>query len=153
MPVKKKASNVVPDSMADVVTVGKSELRIKYDNSHDLLDRLQTIAQHVSRLHSHQLLAAKASVAATRDAIDQLSTADIPSVLGPQKASEIVSGCAGQSDITTKLGDIPGLDLRIFQNCVQQGVLAAGYTPPGIPASSSNTLWDVVVAIQTSSAK
>ena len=144
-----KASAKAPTS--NFLTLRRNELRLRFSDSHDLIDKLHRVTQTLSRLHSHQLLAANSIAGATSDdALAQLAASDIPDVLGPQKAYDIVTNCAGETDLTTKLGDIPGLDLRIFQNCVQQGVRSAGYKPGTIPASPTNTLWDVVVAIQGS---
>jgi hypothetical protein len=157
MTAKKQASKMAEapsksrgSTKSSAITFGKNELRIKYSDSHDLLDKLFGVTQSVSRLHTHQLRAARESGGTVAsNALDHLSTADIPNVLGPSRAYDIVTECAGQTDLTTQIGDIPGLDPRIFQACVQKGVLSAGYKSGGIPASSSNKLWDVVVAIQS----
>src|ERR1700719_2800860 len=78
------------------LNIRNKELRIKYSNSHDLLDKLQTVSQSLSRLHSHQLMAQGAGAGATLvgDALDHLSTSDIPDVLGPERATTIVTECA-----------------------------------------------------------
>jgi hypothetical protein len=130
------------------VTIRKNELRIKYSNSHDLLDKLHRATQSVSRLHTHELLAYKTGASFTGNNLSHLSTSDIADVLGPENAYAIVTQCAGETDLTTKVGDLTGSDPVVFQRCVQQKVLSAGYKPGNIPASSSTTLWDVVQAIQ-----
>jgi hypothetical protein len=131
---------------ASKVQVTPGEVRIKYSDSHDLLEKLFGLSQSVSRLHTHALLANKP--AKQINALDYMSEASIPDVLGPQRAFEIVTNCAGETDLTKKLGEIPGLDPVIFQTCVQSGVIGAGYKPGSIPASSNTTLWEVVQAIQ-----
>jgi hypothetical protein len=153
MATKKKAAAKRPTKSANVSKPGflslrRNELRVKFSSSHDLLDKLHGVTQTLSRLHSHQLLAA-APARNLPNALSQLSASGTPDLLGPQKAYTIVTGCAGVTDLTTKLGDIPGLDLQIFQTCVRQGIISDGYTPGTIPASPSNTLWDVVTAVQS----
>jgi hypothetical protein len=153
MATKSKAATKRPAKSAKASKPGflslkPNELRVKFSNSHDLLDKLHGVTQTLSRLHSHQLLAA-ASARPLPNALSQLSAGGTPDLLGPQKAYTIVTGCAGVTDLNTKLGDIPGLDLKIFQTCVRQGIVSAGYKPGVIPASPSNTLWDVVTAIQS----
>jgi hypothetical protein len=132
--------------------IRNNELRIKYSDSYDLLHKLHTAAQYVSSKHTHQLLAHEAGKTVKGRAVDLLSSADIPDLLGPGRAYTIVTGCAGEQDPNTKLGDIPGLDLLAFQRCVQKGVISAGYKPGPIPASASNTLDDVITAIEGCSA-
>lgn len=130
------------------VTISPKQITIQYSNSHDLLDKLFAVTQSVSRLHSHRLLAEAAGSKITGSTIDYISTADIPDVLGPERAYAIVTTCAGETDLTKKLGDIPGLDPVIFQSCVQSGVIAAGYKPGNVPASPGTMLWEVLQAIQ-----
>jgi hypothetical protein len=129
------------------VSLTKNEMRIKYSNSYDLLDKLQSLSQSVSRLHTHQLIAQQSGAAVAGNALDHLSSDDVD-VLGPERAIAIVTKCANETDLSKKLSDIPGLDPIIFQSCVKTGVIAAGYKPDGVPASPSTTLWDVVQAIQ-----
>ena len=136
-------------SKSSPFTIGNNELRIKYENTHDLLDKLHSVTQTLSRLHTHQLLAHESK--RVKGSPIHLSSADLPDVLGPVRAFSIVTGCAGEQDPNSKLGNIPGLDLLAFQSCVQQGVISAGYSPDGIPASASSTLDDVITAIEGSS--
>lgn len=135
-------------STPNPITLKNNELRIKYSNVHDLLHHLHTATQYVSGKAAHQLLAYESGTTVKGTALDQLSSADIPDLLGPVAATNIVTGCAGEQDPNTKLGDIPGLDLLGFQRCVQKGVLAKGYQPDGIPATASTTLDDVISAIE-----
>jgi hypothetical protein len=80
--------------------------------------------------------------------LNQVSQPEVPDVLGPERAFKIVTDCAGETDLTKKLGEIPGLDLVIFQSCVQTGIISNGYKPGNIPASPGTTLSDVLQAIQ-----
>ncbi len=121
------------------------ELKIQYSNSHDLLEKLFNLTQSVSRLHSHALLAGGVGLHA---APEDYATATSQDVLGPSAAYDIVTGCAGETDISKKLSDVPGLDPAIFHDCVKTKIEAAGYVPGDIPASPSTTLWEVIVAIQ-----
>lgn len=145
---KSKPARNKKSRISGSTTIRKNELRIKYSDSHDLLDKLQNVTQYVSSKHSHQLLAHEAGKLVRGNASDLISTADIPDVLGPARAYTIVTGCAGEQDPNTKLGDIPGLDLLGFQRCVQKGVISAGYKPGPIPASANNTIDDVITAIE-----
>jgi hypothetical protein len=129
------------------VSLSQNELRIKYSNSYDLLDKLQSLSQSVSRLHTHQLIANESEAPVAGNILDYLSTDDID-VLGPERAIAIVTTCANDKDLSKKLSDIPGLDPVVFESCVETGVIKAGYKPDKIPASPSTTLWDVVQAIQ-----
>jgi hypothetical protein len=140
---KKPKSKSTPKSNA--ISLTKKELRIRYENSHDLMNKLFQVTQHVANLHASQSLVTAA--AARGKVLARFSPADVPNVLGPVNAGAIVSSCAGSNDGNTVLGDISGLDLRIFQNCVQQGVIGAGFKPGVIPASSSTKLDNVIQAI------
>jgi len=131
------------------ITLNKNELRIKFSNLPDLQHHLNTVSHIVSSKAAHQLLAYESGATVKNKLIDQLSSQDIPDLLGPFAANEIVTGCAqGEQDPSTKLGDIPGLDLLGFQRCVQQGIIAKGYKPGSIPATASTTLSAVMSAIQ-----
>ena len=143
-----KKSRKTVNTSSSKVSLNKKQLVIEYADSHDLLDKLLTATQAVSRFHTHAILGADRNATSGPSFIDQVADLDVPDVLGPQKAYDIVTGCAGETDLSKKLSDIPALIPAIFQTCVQQGVIAAGYTPGNVPASPSTTLWDVVQAIQ-----
>lgn len=140
-----------PSSLAST-RIGKNELRIKYSDSHDLLRKIQSLEQFISSKHSHQLLAYETGNPVKGKTSNLITTEGVPNLLGPTRAYTIVTGCAGELDPNTKLSDIPGLDLLVFQRCVQKGVISAGYKPGSIPASPSNTLDDVITSIEGCSA-
>ena len=147
----KKSSKRQGGPKSSSIQLRDSELRIKYSNSHDLLDKLQTAAQSVSRLHAYQSLAEASGGKAKAAVLPRLSQADLTEDLGSQAAIDIVTGCAGDTDLTATLGNIPGLDPVLFQSCVQSKVVAAGYKPASFSTSSSTALWQVAQAIQGSS--
>jgi hypothetical protein len=145
---KLKATKASPKEQrnpkAPSVTRKSKELRIRFANSHQLLDMLHTEAHSVSLVHSYQLLT-KGGGRARTDA--RLSTADIGDGPTTQTAIDLVTNCAGDTDLSATLGDIPGLDPVIFQSCVQSAATAAGFKPTSIPASSGTKLSDVVQAV------
>ena len=132
------------------ISLDKNELRIKYSDSHDLLDKLLGATRSISRLHSHQLLSAKPNSTIASNVLTQFSSADAAPDLGPSAAFDIVTTCANRTDLNLQIGEIPGLEPTNFQKCVQDGVEGAKYVPVDFPASSSTTLWAVVQAIQAS---
>jgi hypothetical protein len=142
---KRSAAKSKSTSKLNAITLTNNELRIRYENSQDLMNKLFHVTQHVANLHASQPSVTAGAVRA--NVLARFSPASIPSALGTVNATAIVIGCAGNNNGNTKLGDIPGLDLRIFQNCVQSGVIAAGFDPGAIPASPSTTLDDVISAI------
>lgn len=151
MAAKKKATPK-PKSSLTSISLTKNELRIPFENSHDLMNKLFHVTQHVANLHASQSLVA--GDAARANVLARFSPADTQQLLGFENASAIVSSCAGNNDGNTALGDIPALDLRVFQNCVQRGIISAHFQPPqAIPASPSNTLDDVIKAIAGSTSK
>jgi hypothetical protein len=97
----------------------------------------------------HAVAKKRGSIAAGARPRALMATAVIPDLLGFVKATSIVTGCAGVTDTTKKLGDT-GIDLLIFQTCVKNGIVSAGFKPTGIPASAGNTLDDVVNEIAQS---
>ena len=136
-------------STASSIKLGKGELRIRFSDSQDLQDKLLSTAQSLSRAHTHMLLANSSGTDIQGGVLENATLTQ--SELGPQKAFAIVTGCANETDLTKKVGDIPALNPLIFISCVQDGVTAAGCTPGNIPGSSDTTLWDVVQAIEGSS--
>jgi len=138
---KASRASLKKSKQAASVVRKSNELRIKFATSHQLLDKLHAEAHSVSLLHSYQLL--KSPPRAKR-AIASLAAADVGDGPTTQTAIDIVTSCAGDSDLTAKLGDIPGLDLQIFQSCVYSKATAAGFTPGSISVSSSTELADVV---------
>jgi uncharacterized membrane-anchored protein YhcB (DUF1043 family) len=130
------------------LSLNKKKLVIEYADSHDLLDKLLTATQAVSRFHTHALLTSDQKQASSASFLNQVADLDVPDVLGPQRAYDIVTGCAGETDLSKKLSEIPALIPAIFQTCVQEGVTDAGYVPGNVPAAASTTLWEVVQAIQ-----
>ena len=121
-----------------------NELRIRFANSHQLLDKLHTEAHSISLLHSYNLLTkgrGKLQAAA------RPLTAEVGDGPTTQTAIDLVTNCAGDTDLTATLGDIPGLDPVVFQSCVQSAAVSAGFKPTSIPASSSTTLSAVVQAV------
>src|SRR5258706_15615719 len=122
--VPKKPARPTTSKRSSSIKVSPKQVTIQYSSSHDLLDKLFGLTQSVSRLHSHRLLAEAAGSKIVGSALDYISTVDIEDVLGPERAYVIVTNCAGETDLTKKLGDIPGLDPAIFQSCVQSGVIA-----------------------------
>jgi hypothetical protein len=116
------------------VTRKSNELRIRFTNSHQLLDKLHTEAHSISLLHSYHLLT---KTAGTARAVARRSLAEIGD--GPTTQTAI--------DLSATLGSIPGLDPVIFQSCVQSAATAAGFHPVSIPASTSTSLAMVVQAV------
>jgi len=143
-----KKSQKTAKKTSSRVSLNKKQLVIEYADSHDLLDKLLTATQAVSRFQTHAILTTNQKKASRPSFIDQVADLDVPDVLGPQRAYDIVTYCAGDTDLSKKLSEIPGLIPAIFQTCVQQGVSNAGYLPGNVPATPSTTLWEVVQAIQ-----
>jgi hypothetical protein len=121
-----------------------NELRIRFANSHQLLDTLHSEAHSISLLHSYHLLTSDAGAGRATATPAAIEVGDGPTT---QTAIDIVTGCASDTDLTATLGDIPGLDPQIFQSCVYSKATAAGFHPGTIPASSSTTLAQVVQAV------
>jgi hypothetical protein len=160
MAAKKKAarrakapSRPPRSSIASSIKLGKGQLRIKYSDSHDLMDKLLSVTHSVSRMHTRNILLPGVAGAKIRGGtLDSISFND-PPTLGIAKALEIVSSCAGgEEDMTKKVGDVS--TPIVFSNCVGSGVDSEGYKPPDyIPESPDTILLQVVEAIQDSPKK
>lgn len=92
----------------------------------------------------------KASIRAARTAFVAAAPGGAPNILGSDKGSDIVLGCAGVTDPETSISDLE--DPQLFNSCVSQGVDSAGFVFQGIPASAS-TLFQVISAIAKCPAK
>jgi hypothetical protein len=132
------------------IKLAPQQLTVKYADTHDLLDKLQSLSQSITRLHSHALKSVAATIPGIANPQQRLKLAADADVLGPSTAFDIVTQCAGETDVNKQLGDIPGLDSAIFQSCVQSGVARAGYKPLPFACDPSMTLWQVITAIQDS---
>jgi hypothetical protein len=126
------------------VTRRSNELRIRFSNSHQLQDKLNTELHSIGLLHSFKLLTQSRRAAGVAPRVAPAEIGDGPTT---QTAIDLVVECAGDSDLSATLGNIPALDPVVFQSCVQSAATKAGFSPTRIPASSSTSLSQVVQAV------